>query len=104
MFLCYIIYCSSDGSDRIEKNKLLIFFILIFLVKNIFFIPFNVSGGIEGLMGEIRYLPVFSEILNCNGCTDAFQYDLLVGRAFIEAIILLVLFWIIIIIKKFIKE
>jgi len=73
---------------------------LTFLIKNIFFIPFNVDGGIVGLRGEIRYLPFFSEGLNCNGCPDAEQYTLMIERAILEAIILLILFTVVMIIVK----
>lgn len=85
-----------------KKNKYLFIFIFFFLFKNVFIIPFHVSGGVAGV-DEINYCPFFFEKFSCND-VDCFQYDLLVNRAIFEAAILLALFGIIIILKKYVKK
>lgn len=67
--------------------------IVLLVVKNIFFIPVQVTGGLSGTLTH-RWIDLFLYHYNekmVNNCMDCFYLDILWDRVVIESIITLII-------------
>ena len=76
-----------------KKIKVFIIPIILLVVKNIFFIPVQVTGGLSGTLTH-RWIDLFLYHYNekmVTNCMDCFYRDILWDRVVIESIITLII-------------